>query len=267
MKKRKYGIIYLIRNKINNKIYIGQTTLKGGFDERYNKDLGNNTHNEHLKRSIQKYGINNFEIDKEFDIAYSKEELDKLECMYISLYNATNSKYGYNNMSGGAYGKHSVETKKKMSKIRKDIWKEENYRQKQIETHKGEKGYNFGKQLSKDTKKKISKINSIVIKKQYENGRVPYFLGKPMHKNTQDALLKANQIKIICITTMYIFDSISKASEFYTLDISGVAKCCKGKRKTCGKLPNGTPLKWMYYEEYIKQNQLLIHNNNLVQAI
>ena len=31
----KYGIIYTIRNKINGKIYIGQTAQKGGFNRRY----------------------------------------------------------------------------------------------------------------------------------------------------------------------------------------------------------------------------------------
>jgi hypothetical protein len=30
-----YGIIYKIRNKINNKVYIGQTINKNGFDGRY----------------------------------------------------------------------------------------------------------------------------------------------------------------------------------------------------------------------------------------
>lgn len=28
-KKEIYGIIYMIRNRINNKVYIGQTTKKG----------------------------------------------------------------------------------------------------------------------------------------------------------------------------------------------------------------------------------------------
>ena len=34
MKKQKYGIIYMIRNKINNKIYFGELTLypQNGFD-------------------------------------------------------------------------------------------------------------------------------------------------------------------------------------------------------------------------------------------
>ena len=89
-----YGIINKIRNKINNKIYIGQT--KHSFKERYKNNLRKNTHNIELKNDIEKYGIDNFEIDEFFDIAYSKEELDKLEQLYIKSYNLLDSRYGYN---------------------------------------------------------------------------------------------------------------------------------------------------------------------------
>ena len=30
-----YGVIYKIKNLINKKVYIGQTTQKGGFNSRY----------------------------------------------------------------------------------------------------------------------------------------------------------------------------------------------------------------------------------------
>ena len=53
--KNIYGVIYIIRNKINNKLYIGQTIEKGGFGRRYGHNLAKNTHNKHLKSSIQKY--------------------------------------------------------------------------------------------------------------------------------------------------------------------------------------------------------------------
>lgn len=96
-----YGIIYKITNKINGKVYIGQTTKKGGFDERYGYNLRKNTHNNHLKASIDKYGIENFEIDKVFDVAYSKEELDKKEIFYIEKYKCTDSNFGYNISLGG----------------------------------------------------------------------------------------------------------------------------------------------------------------------
>lgn len=94
--KKVYGIIYKITNKINNKTYIGQTTNKRGFDGRYCGNLRKNTHNLDLKRDIEKYGIDNFDIDKKFDKAYSQEELNKLEQLYIKTYNLLDSKYGYN---------------------------------------------------------------------------------------------------------------------------------------------------------------------------
>lgn len=129
MEKQKeiYGIIYVIRNKVNNKLYIGQTASKKGFDGRYNfkgssiekvykhhksyKDRNKN-YNVHLLNSIEKYGFDAFEVDKEFDIAYSKKELDKLEDMYIKIYNCI--KNGYNHRGGGANGKLSNETKEKL---------------------------------------------------------------------------------------------------------------------------------------------------------
>ena len=108
-------MIYAIRNKVNNKLYIGQTTDKNGFNGRYNYNILKRTHNEHLKRSIEKYGIDNFEIDEEFDIAYSKEELDKLEDMYIKIYNTIDKNCGYNNRYGGTHGKMTEERKQKQS--------------------------------------------------------------------------------------------------------------------------------------------------------
>ena len=82
----RYGIIYKITNKLNNKVYIGQTTRKLGFDRRYSYNLYRNTKNAHLKSSIDKYGIDNFEINKMFDVAYSKEELDEKEKYWIKYY-------------------------------------------------------------------------------------------------------------------------------------------------------------------------------------
>lgn len=55
-----YGQIYAIKNKINNKVYIGQTIRKSVL-ERYCGSISN-THNVHLKNSINKYGEENFEI-------------------------------------------------------------------------------------------------------------------------------------------------------------------------------------------------------------
>ena len=62
-------------------------------------------------------------------------------------------------------------------------------------------------------------------------------------------------IKIICLTTGEIFDSKKEASNKYNLKISNyIIGCCNCNLESAGKLPDGTKLKWMYYDEYIKQN-------------
>ena len=122
-----YGVIYKITNKANNKVYIGQTIR--GFDNRYHmkgKDIERvynyhkskkeykENYNDHLFRSINKYGFENFYVNKVFDIAFSKEELDIKEKLWIKYYNATDKNYGYNLDGGGSRGTRSCDTKQKL---------------------------------------------------------------------------------------------------------------------------------------------------------
>lgn len=58
--------------------------------------------------------------------------------------------------------------------------------------------------------------------------------------------------KIICITTGEIFNSMKEGTKKY--NAANISYCCLGKRKYAGKLPDGTKLVWMYYEDYLKQN-------------
>ena len=105
-----FGIIYAIRNKVNDKYYVGKTVKT--FYKRYCikdkknpiEDLSKNTHNKYLKRAINKYGFENFEVIPVLDKAYSKEQLDELEKYYIALYRT--EKYGgvYNITTGGDDG-------------------------------------------------------------------------------------------------------------------------------------------------------------------
>lgn len=243
MNKEVHGIIYLIRNEINKKMYIGQTTLKGGFDERYYGDISH-THNEHLKRSIKKYGVENFYIDKEFDIAYSQEELNKLEDMYIKLYETTDPKKGYNKMFGGSNGKHTEETKKKMSEAKKNKWK-------------GENNPMFGRKLTDETKRKLSEAHKgkRLSKEHREN------IGKSSkgRKHTEETKRRigiaskersmAKAVKVVCVTTGMVFDSIADGARFYGCSPRFIPACCRGERKSCGKLPDGTKLVWQYYED------------------
>ena len=60
-------------------------------------------------------------------------------------------------------------------------------------------------------------------------------------------------LKIICLNTKEVFDYMKLASTKYNIDNSNITKCCKGKIKFCGKdIKTNKPLRWMYYEDYLK---------------
>lgn len=97
-----FGIIYIITNSINDKVYIGQTiqSLKDRWQGHCRKACSRNEAEMHIKRAIFKYGKENFEI-RELERC-GIEELDEKEIYYISLYNSYNK--GYNNTKGGKSG-------------------------------------------------------------------------------------------------------------------------------------------------------------------
>lgn len=178
-----YGIIYKITNKVNGKVYIGQTIQN--FKRRYRNGIID-THNEYLKKSIEKYGVENFEIIEKYDIAFSKQELDIKEIMYIKLYNSTNPKYGYNFREGGSNGIFNDETRKKMSEANKGKnnpmygkygennpnygrHHSEETRKKISEAQKGKPSKRKGTKLSEETKRKVSENNAWKGKKRPEH--------------------------------------------------------------------------------------------------
>lgn len=59
--------------------------------------------------------------------------------------------------------------------------------------------------------------------------------------------------KVICLTTGEVFETMREAGEVYNISGNGskISLACTGKRKHVGKLPDGTPLKWAYYDDYI----------------
>ena len=64
-----------------------------------------------------------------------------------------------------------------------------------------------------------------------------------------------NSKKIICCNTEEVFNTIKEAGKYFNIKAySHIGDVCLGKRNYCGKLPDGTPLKWMYYEDYLKEH-------------
>lgn len=56
---------------------------------------------------------------------------------------------------------------------------------------------------------------------------------------------------VICLNTLEVFDTITDAAQrINIISSSKISMVCRGERKSCGKLPNGEKLKWMYYDEF-----------------
>lgn len=97
-----YGFIYITTNLINGKRYIGKKVFDGA--SRWKSYLGSGTY---LTKAIKKYGRENF-IRDIVDIAYSEEELNEKEKMWIENYNAVESDDFYNQIEGGEAIKYLI---------------------------------------------------------------------------------------------------------------------------------------------------------------
>lgn len=108
-------IIYKITNKINKKIYIGQTRLS--IEARFILHKNKKSNCVYLKSAFKKYGIENFTIE-EVEHCETIDSLNMREEFWIKELN-TLAPNGYNLTTGGAAPKHSDTTKEKMSATRK----------------------------------------------------------------------------------------------------------------------------------------------------
>jgi len=64
--------------------------------------------------------------------------------------------------------------------------------------------------------------------------------------------------KVICLTTEEIFDSISSASRKYGILVSAISKCCVKKQKITKHPETRKIFEWMFYDEYIINNQIIL---------
>ena len=218
--------VYVHVNKINGKIYIGQT--KQTLEQRYKNGY---EHCRHFWNAIQKYGWDNFEhiilVDNlSIDMANIIEE------ELIKKYNTTNHNNGYNMKSGGLNHIPSEETRKLMSKA-----------------HKGEKHWNYGKHWGDDFKKKLSEIHTgREITPEWRKN-----MSKAQKKREKFSKETKEKIRIsklgsknpmyggIYHVLQYDFDgifikeweSVKCASEEYNVSRSSISACCNGKIKSC----------------------------------
>lgn len=98
--------IYMHKNKINDKVYVGQT--KQSLMRRWRHNGVGYIESPLFWNAIQKYGWDNFEHIVLVDQIKTKEKADILERYYISLYQSNDRQYGYNILDGGEDTMHKT---------------------------------------------------------------------------------------------------------------------------------------------------------------
>lgn len=245
-------IIYKVKNKINGKIYIGQTRKK-----KYRKYFGSGTK---IKCAIKKYGKENFTY-KVLRKCENQDQLDFWEEVYIKKFNSTNKKIGYNILPGTSnnFGCGSPmfipEVAKKVSKslklrFRNEIFKErmfsglrkyhndpikkEEFRKIMSKAVQGKKNPNYGNKWSEEQKNDLREK----MKGRY-NGKDNPNYGNKWNKDQRKNLSnkRSRTIKQISLETGEVintFPNSVSASKELKISRGSITACACGYNKTAG---------------------------------
>ena len=107
--------VYCIKNLINNKVYIGQSSQQTDHRlQEHRSKLRSNVHeNIHLQRAWNKYGESNFQIEK-LATTNNLDELNKLETRFANQFQSIDRKFGYNMRGTGDNTFMTDETKQRI---------------------------------------------------------------------------------------------------------------------------------------------------------
>ena len=126
------GIVYLVRNKINDKVYVGQSVKP--LSIRWTQHVSDAKHNVGCKliaRAIRKYKREAFEVSV-LGMQTVGPELDLLEKVWIIKLRATDLRFGYNRTAGGTGCSAVEEVRAKISKAAKAQWNDPAKREQMI---------------------------------------------------------------------------------------------------------------------------------------
>lgn len=260
----------MIRNIINDKKYIGQSTNVKDRLKRHKTNLENNNHNnKYLQRSWNKYGSDNFEFVI-IEIC-NTSLLDERERYWIEYYN-TFGDGGYNLTEGGKNG-YKIDKKivlKRTSKLCGVKHLKPRNCKKIICLTTGEifnsmtdaiNKYNlhFGelidccKGLRKYCNKKDEKRLTWMYYDDYLKAN-----DKEIQKRLKLSIKKQYNLHtkpIICLNNKEIFEASDIAAEKYHTNISLIHKCCKSQIPSTGTTETGEKLTWAYLSDYEAMNE------------
>lgn len=234
--------IYIHTNKINGKVYVGQTSQS--VEQRWRNGNGyiNNTY---FNRAIEKYGWDNFKHEI-LCTGLSEEEADRMEIVMIARFCSNDPDKGYNLTIGGegTHGyHHTEETKNKISELQTGRRLTEEWKKHISESLKGNNAYWYGKTFSEEHKKHLSeshlgqesargmlgKKHSEETKRKMSESR----MGHETSQETRDKIGSANSKKVRCIETGIVYSGLPEAFKETGCQKSGISMCCNGKQNAC----------------------------------
>lgn len=198
--------IYIIKNILDNKIYVGQSV---NIKTRWNKHkrlLKGNIHgNSHLQSAWNKYGEEKFVF--EVLLECYREQLDYWEDYYIEIFRAWINEFGYNyrKCSDGS-GYHSEETKKKIGDANRDPC--DTTRERMRLACIGRRVWNKGIPRDEETKKKISNTRIAKGIKSWNEGK------RYKCPKITEALKGSKQRKQYNIVCVYCNQSFMSSKEY-----------------------------------------------------
>ena len=194
--------VYIIKNNITNKMYIGSAAGKSGLKERLRHHKSalkhNRHHNDHLQKAYNKHGITAFSYEI-LEECLPEKCLER-EQHYLDAYKSYDPNHGYNlcQKAGNTLGRnHSLETRKKIGQNR--IYRAP---------------YNKGKRASSEAVRNMS-------------------IAQKNSSKTQNRLTKLNASKRravigINLATGEIIE-LSHMGADTRFTKSGINQCCRGK--------------------------------------
>ena len=266
--------VYQIRNKKNNKVYIGSSCILSRRLNNHFKRLRKNTHvNKHLQNAWNKYGEHSFTFEiVEF---CTQEQQYKIEQYWIDYFRNKHLSYNANpfaaqppNMKGQPSYIRTAEIRAKMSQVHKQRYKE--HPELRIKMSLDRIGKNMGKDhvnsipvvcletgveyggISEAKRKTgCAGVSGCCSGRIHETNELHFMYKKDYEKLNEQQIEEIiftnnTSVQVVCLETRKCYKKLVEAQADTGVDRNDIRDCCRGKQKEA----KGTH--WVYYEDYKK---------------